>query len=87
MGDDNVLHRITSEGLAFAKKAKASMKQGQVVKRNAGKENGLDHKKNMSGELNKKMYISSSSSSKPCPNYVAVSYMNCVSLFQFHFFF
>ncbi|KAJ8615324.1 hypothetical protein MRB53_034696 [Persea americana] len=48
VGDDNVLHRITSEGLAFAKKAKASMKQGQVVKRNAGKENGLDHKKNMS---------------------------------------
>lgn len=50
VGDSNVLHRIASEGLAFVKKAKLSLKQGQVVKCNAGKENGLDHKQNISGE-------------------------------------
>ncbi|XP_077241781.1 single-stranded DNA endonuclease family protein isoform X2 [Tasmannia lanceolata] len=47
IGDDIVLHRVASEGLAFAKKTKGAKRQAHALKCNATKESGLDLKQDV----------------------------------------
>ncbi|XP_010273127.1 PREDICTED: flap endonuclease GEN-like 2 [Nelumbo nucifera] len=52
VGDDSVLQRIASEGLAFAKKMRGPKKQSQALKCNTNQENDLVHNVNIASEKN-----------------------------------